>query len=80
MQHEPPDDAQDQPVKTRRMLGVGMYEGVEWGSNQRPVFRAGVLLRGRVRSLAAGLGRRFGVQVGQMLGVAEQRSERIVDA
>ncbi len=64
------------------MPGVGVYERIERGGNQRPVFRAGVLLlgRGRVRSLAAGLGRRFGVQVGQMLGVAEQRSERIVDA
>jgi hypothetical protein len=64
------------------MFWVRVYEGVERGGNERPVLGAGVLLwrRRRFRSLAAGLGRRFGVQVGQMLGVAEQRSERIVDA
>ena len=64
------------------MLRVGVYERVERGGDQRPVLGARVLLwrRRRVRSLAAGLGARFGVQVGQMLGVAEQRSERIVDA
>ncbi len=63
------------------MLWVRVYERVERGGDERPVLGAGVLLWcRRVRSLAAGLGRRFGAQVGQMLGVAEQRSERIVDA
>ncbi len=63
------------------MFWVWVYERVERGGDERPVLGAGVLLWRRwFRSLAAGLGRRFGVQVGQMLGVAEQRSERIVNA
>jgi len=55
-------------------------ERVERGGDQRPVFRTGVLLLSRRGRLAGGLDERFGVQVGQMLGAAEQRSERIVDA
>jgi hypothetical protein len=56
-------------------------ERIEGRGDERPVLRTGVLLLSRrVRSLAAGLGVRFGVQVGQMLGAAEQRSERIIDA
>jgi hypothetical protein len=68
------------------MLRVGMNEGVERGIDQRPILGAGVLLRlgsrkpAGVRRPAGGLGGRFGVQVGQMLGAAEQRSERIVNA
>ena len=57
-----------------------MDERVERGGDQRPVFRTGVLLLSRRGRLAGGLDERFGVQVGQMLGAAEQRSERIVDA
>ena len=49
-----------------------MNELVERGVNERPVLRTGVLLW--PRSLAGVLGERFGVQVGQMLGAAEQRS------
>jgi hypothetical protein len=81
VQHQPPDDAPDQLVEARRVSGVRVDERIEWGGDQRPIFRTGVLLlTRRLRSLAAGLGVRFGVQVGQMLGAAEQRSERIIDA
>jgi len=56
-------------------------EGIERGTDERPIFGTGVLLgRWWVRRLAAVLGARFGVQVGQMLGAAELRSERITDA
>ena len=51
-----------------------MDERVEGGVDQRPVFRPGVRLV-LSRRPARGLGERFGVQVGQMLGAAEQRSE-----
>jgi hypothetical protein len=51
-----------------------MDERVERGVDQRPVLRTGVLLRLARRRLAGGLGERFGVQVGQMLSAAEQRS------
>src|SRR5258708_4704996 len=48
VQHQPPDDAPDQPVEARRMCGVRVYERVERGSDERPVLGAGVLLwRGR---------------------------------
>jgi hypothetical protein len=81
VQHQPPDDATDELVETRWVFGVRVDERVEGRGDERPVLRTGVLLLSRrVRSLAAGLGVRFGVQVGQMLGAAEQRSERIIDA
>jgi len=60
------------------MTRVCVDERIERGADECPVFRTGVLLWcRRVRSLAAGLGRRFGVQVGQMLGADEHRSARI---
>ena len=62
------------------MSWVRVDERVERGGDERPVFRTGVLLLGRRRRLTGGLGERFGVQVGQMLGPVEQRSERIVNA
>jgi hypothetical protein len=81
VQHQPADDATDELVDTRWVFGVRVDERVEGRGDERPVLRTGVLLLSRrVRSLAAGLGVRFGVQVGQMLGAAEQRSERIIDA
>ncbi len=62
------------------MLRVWVDERVERGADERPVLGTGVL-PGRWRGrLTGGLGERFGVQVGQMLGAAEQRSERIVTA
>ena len=78
MQHQPSDDSPDQPVEARRVTWVGVDERIERGADERPVFRTGVLLWRRwVRSRAAGLGGRFGVQVGQMLGADEHRSARI---
>lgn len=62
------------------MLRVGVDQRVQRGGDERPVFRTGVLLRRGCRRPAGGLGERFGVQVGQMLGATEQRSERIVNA
>jgi len=81
MYNQPADDAPDELVEARRVSRVRVDEGIERGTDERPIFRTGVLLLTRwVRRLAAGLGARFGVQVGQMLGAAEQRSERITDA
>lgn len=60
------------------MTRVWVDERIERGGDECPVFRTGVLLLWRrVRSPAAGLGARFGVQVGQMLGADEHRSARI---
>jgi hypothetical protein len=50
-----------------------MDERVERSIDQRPVLRPGVGLRS-VRRPVGGLGERFGVQVSQMLGVAEYHS------
>jgi hypothetical protein len=88
VQDKPPNDSDDQPVEAWRVLRVWMDEGVERGVDQRPILGAGVLLwlgsrrpaRDGVRRPAGGLGGRLGVQVGQMLGAVEQRSERIVNA
>ena len=78
MQHQPSDDSPDQPVEARWVTRVWVDERIERGGDKRPVFRTGVLLWRRwVRSPAAGLGARFGVQVGQMLGADEHRSARI---
>src|SRR6266851_8489749 len=78
MKHQPSDDSPDQPVEARRVTRVWVDERIQRGGDERPVFRTGVLLRRRwVRSPAAGLGARFGVQVGQMLGADEHRSARI---
>jgi hypothetical protein len=49
-----------------------MDERIERGIDQRPVLRPGVRLM--IRRPARGLDERFGVQVSQMLGAAEQRS------
>jgi hypothetical protein len=55
------------------MLRIRMDERVDRGIDKRAVFRPGVRLVRRRRP-ARGIGERFGVQVGQMLGAAEQRS------
>jgi hypothetical protein len=55
------------------MPRIRMDQRVERGIDQRPVLGTGVCL-GRLRRQARGIGERFGVQVGQMLGAAEQRS------
>ncbi len=44
VQHQPPDDAPDQPVEARRVCWVRVYERVERGGDERPVLGAGVLL------------------------------------
>jgi hypothetical protein len=74
LRDQPSHEPVDQAIEARRMLRIRVDERVERGVDERPELRTGVGLVFRLRP-ARGLGERFGVQVGQMLGAAEQRSK-----
>jgi len=44
MYNQPADDAPDELVEARRVSRVRVDEGIERGTDERPVFRTGVLL------------------------------------